>query len=363
MKTNKRKSEVSIIIPSLNPDQKLLQVVDALVQSGFQDIVLVNDGSDREHMHPFQVVAQYPQCTVLTHEKNKGKGRALKTAFSFILENRPNSLGVITVDGDNQHKVGDITACMEVMLKNKNQVILGCRDFSGEHVPPRSKFGNHMTSWVFRYICGLKISDTQTGLRAVPRQYLDDFIALRGERFEYETNMLLRLKEKKIPFQEVTIETVYIEENASSHFNPIVDSFKIYKLIFAYFFKFIFSSAASCLLDLGLYTIIGMIGKQFLPLKQSILTATVLARIGSFLFNFTLNRKTVFHSTEPVKRTMIKYYILCAVQMLLSYGGVWSIVSALQLESYGLSVGIKVIVDCILFLFSYQIQKQWVFKK
>ncbi len=357
------KSKVSIIIPSLNPDQKLVQVVQSLIQAGFQDIILVNDGSDNEHMQPFQTVAQYSQCTILVHEQNKGKGRALKTAFSFVLEQRPNCLGVITVDGDNQHKANDIEACMRTMLQNKNQVILGCRDFSGDHVPPRSKFGNNMTSWVFRYICGLRISDTQTGLRAIPREYLADFIALSGERFEYETNMLLRLKEKKIPFQEVTIETVYIEENASSHFNPIVDSFKIYKLIFAYFFKFIFSSAASCLLDLGLYTGIGIIGRQFLPLKQSILVATVLARMGSSLFNFTLNRKAVFHSTESVKSTMLKYYILCAVQMLLSYGGVWGIVSALQLQSYGASVIIKVVVDCILFLFSYQIQKRWVFKK
>ena len=354
---------VSVIIPSLNPDQKLIQVVEGLIQVGFNDIILVNDGSDQAHMQPFQTVARYSQCTILTHEQNKGKGRALKTAFSYILKNRPNCLGVVTVDGDNQHRAKDIAACAEAMLKTKNQVILGCRDFSGDHVPPRSKFGNNMTSWVFRYICGLKISDTQTGLRAIPRQYLADFIELRGERFEYETNMLLRLKEKKIPFREVTIETVYIEENASSHFNPIVDSFKIYKLIFAYFFKFVFSSAASCLLDLGLYTVIGMLIQSFFSLKQSIFVATILARVGSSLFNFTLNQTVVFHSKEPAKQTIVKYYILCICQMLLSYGGVWGIVSILQLERYGASVIVKIIVDCILFLFSYQIQKKWIFKK
>ncbi len=356
-------SNVSIIIPSLNPDQKLMQVVKSLIAVGFEDIILVNDGSDDVHMQPFEEAAKYSQCTILTHEQNRGKGRALKTAFSFVLEHRPNSVGVITVDGDNQHKAEDIIACKHAMLERKNQVILGCRDFSADDVPPRSKFGNNMTRWVFRYICGLRITDTQTGLRAIPRQYLEDFISLRGERFEYETNMLLRLKEKKIPFYEVTIQTVYIEENASSHFNPLVDSFKIYKLIFAYFFKFIFSSAASCLLDLGLYTVIGMISKSFVPLKESILIATVLARAGSSLFNFSVNHKAVFHSEQPMKKTIVKYYILCICQMMVSYVGVWGLTALLQLERYGTTVIIKAIVDCILFLLSYQIQKRWIFQK
>ena len=66
---------VSVIIPSLNPDQKLIQVVEGLIQVGFNDIILVNDGSDQAHMQPFQTVARYSQCTILTHEQNKGKGR------------------------------------------------------------------------------------------------------------------------------------------------------------------------------------------------------------------------------------------------------------------------------------------------
>lgn len=355
--------KVSIIIPSLNPDQKLIQVVDALIQAGFSDIILVNDGSNGGHMEPFETVLKYPQCTILTHEVNKGKGQALKTAFSFVLENRPQSCGVITVDGDNQHRAKDIAACKDEMLKMGDHVILGCRDFSGDHVPPRSRFGNNMTCFVFRYICGLKISDTQTGLRAIPAQYLRTFIDLAGERFEYETNMLLCLKEKKIPFSEVTIETVYIEENASSHFNPVLDSFKIYKLIFAYFFKFIFSSAASCLLDLLLYTVIGMALESYFGQETVILLATVSARVCSSLFNFTLNQKAVFRSEEPIKKTVVKYYILCICQMLLSGIGVTQITALLGIRKIGISTVIKAVVDGILFLFSYQIQKRWIFKR
>ena len=231
--------KVSVIIPSLNPDNKLIQVVDALVAKGFDDIILVNDGSDKAHMQPFLQLKEYRQCTVLTHEINRGKGRGLKTAFDYCIANRPDIDGVVTVDGDNQHKAEDILNCCNKMIECKDKVILGVRDFSGDDVPPKSKFGNNMTSFVFKFVCGLNISDTQTGLRAIPLKFLPLFSQIKGERFEYETNMLLELKNSNIDFKQVPIETVYIEENASTHFNPIKDSLKIYGVIFKYIFDYV----------------------------------------------------------------------------------------------------------------------------
>ena len=108
--------KVSVIIPSLNPDNKLVAVVDALLEEGFKDIIIVNDGSDEEHMAPFKEVAAHSECTILTHEVNKGKGRGLKTAFEFCLENRKDIDGVVTVDGDNQHRAKDIKKCSETMV-------------------------------------------------------------------------------------------------------------------------------------------------------------------------------------------------------------------------------------------------------
>lgn len=213
--------KVSVIIPSLNPDEKLICVVDSLREAGFDDIILVNDGSDENHIKPFEHVSAYPECTILTHEVNKGKGRGLKTAFEYCIKNRPDIDGVVTVDGDNQHKAADIMKCCEKMAECKDKVVLGVRNFSGKDVPFKSRFGNNMTSFVFKFACGLNISDTQTGLRAIPRQYLELFDNVKGERFEYETNMLLEFKQSHIDFVEVPIETVYIEENASTHFNPI----------------------------------------------------------------------------------------------------------------------------------------------
>ncbi len=348
---------VSVIIPSLNPDSKLVSVVDSLIKKGFDDIILVNDGSDKQHMAPFEKVSLYPQCTILTHEVNKGKGRGLKTAFEYCIKNRKGIDGVVTVDGDNQHKADDIYKCCEAMVEAKDKVVLGVRDFSGDDVPFKSRFGNNMTSFVFKFACGLNISDTQTGLRAIPFQYLKTFCDVKGERFEYETNMLLELKQSHIGFLEVPIETVYIEENASTHFNPIKDSIKIYGVIF----KFLFSSLASSLIDLAMFTVIEaiLLGKVSNSLR--IFTATAGARVISSLFNYTFNRKAVFNSNGSIKGSIAKYYTLCVLQLCVSYMLVYAVTSLLSLGSV-MTVVAKAIIDTVLFVISFQIQRRWVFK-
>ena len=232
---------VTVVLPSLDPDEKLGAVIDGLLEYGFSDIVLVNDGSKEENLHYFTEAAQHPQVTLLHHPHNLGKGAALKTAFRYVLENRPESAGVVTVDGDNQHHPEDTRNCTLHMLET-GRLTLGVRDFSLPEVPARSRFGNRTTSLVFKIFVGLSIDDTQTGLRAIPRRDLEALTEISGERFEYETNMLLAMKEQGIPFDQVKIRTVYIEENKSSHFRAIRDSWRIYKLILAHFFMYTASS-------------------------------------------------------------------------------------------------------------------------
>ena len=203
---------------------------------GFRDILLINDGSKPENRHYFtDAAAAHPEITLLHHEVNRGKGAALKTAIAYYLANRPEGIGVVTVDGDGQHHKLDILACAESMA-DSGEVTLGVRDFDQPDVPWRSRFGNKTTCAIFKFFVGMAVSDTQTGLRAISRRDLPTMLEIQGDRFEYETNMLLTLKRKSIPFREVKIRTVYIEENKSSHFRVIRDSWKIYKLILAHFF-------------------------------------------------------------------------------------------------------------------------------
>lgn len=359
--------KISVIIPSLNPDEKLMKVVNGLIEEGFDDIILVNDGSDKEHEGPFNEAATCSQVTVLVHEVNKGKGRALKTAFEYCRDNRPDIDGVITVDGDNQHLPKDIKACVEAMVAKEDKVILGCRNFKLDNVPPKSKIGNNITGFVFRAFCRIKISDTQTGLRAIPYKYLQDMLDIKGERFEYETRMLLEMKRRGIGFDEVEIETVYIEENASTHFHPFRDSMKIYGVIFRYLFgrmfafiKYMASSIASFLLDNGIYTLLEFILDDMMSKKIWYPISYGTARVISSLFNFFVNRKVVFKSSASVGKTMLKYYILCVCQLGVGMGIVYLLSEKLGTSGW-LTTLLKIGVEACLFILSFQIQKRWVF--
>lgn len=354
-------SQISVVLPSLDPDEKLVAVVDGLLRIGFTDIILINDGSKPENLHYFNdLAAAHPEITLLTHEVNKGKGAALKNAFRYFLENRPDGLGVVTVDGDNQHHPEDTRACCLHMLET-GHVTLGCRDFSLPDVPPRSRFGNRTTSAIFKLFVGMTISDTQTGLRAIPKEILPELVNVYGDRFEYETNMLLAFKTKGIDFDEVKIRTVYIEENKSSHFRVIHDSWRIYKLILAHFFRYTLSSALSAVVDTLCYSLLDGI----LPLTGVALTAAagVGARIVSSLLNFFLNKKLVFRTNVDTRKAMVRYYLLAlpqmAVQVLLTYG-VYLLLN-IQESAGVLRTVIYAIVMTVLYFVSYMIQQRWVF--
>ena len=356
-------SRISVVLPSLDPDEKLVAVVDGLLEYGFTDIILVNDGSKAENLHYFtDLAALHPEITLLHHEVNKGKGAALKNAFRYFLDNRPQGLGVVTVDGDNQHHPEDTKACCQHMLET-GRVTLGCRDFTLDHVPARSRFGNHTTSAIFKLFVGMTISDTQTGLRAIPRDVVEKIVTVYGDRFEYETNMLLAFKDKGIDCDEVKIRTVYIEENKSSHFRVIHDSWRIYKLILAYFFRYTLSSLLSSAVDLIAYFLLTRFLSGSLTGLALTSAATVIARILSSLLNFFVNKTLVFQSKERTGSAIVKYYALAipqmAAQALLTHG----VYSLLHISGNltGLRTLIYAVVMTVLYFISYSIQQRWVF--
>ena len=235
---------VTVIIPAYKPDDKLLLTLNELLNIGFEDIVVVNDDSGPEFDKIFNQVRQISNCTVLNHDVNMGKGAALKTAMRFVGETRNECIGVVTADADGQHLPQDILRTAEKM-KESGHIVLGVREFSNSNVPFRSKVGNLITIGVFRIFLGTKISDAQTGLRAFPLNILPELLKISGDRYEYETNMLVFMSKNKIPFEEVKISTVYIEGNNSSHFHVVKDSIRIYSLIL----KYLFSSIAASIVD------------------------------------------------------------------------------------------------------------------
>jgi len=356
-------SQISVVLPSLDPDEKLIAVIDGLLEYGFSDIILVNDGSKQENLHYFtDLAAQHPEIHLLHHEVNKGKGAALKNAFRWFLANRPEGCGVVTVDGDNQHHPADTRACCEHMLET-GHAVLGCRNFDQEDVPARSSFGNKTTSMIFKVFVGMTISDTQTGLRALPRTVLEQLVDVYGDRFEYETNMLLAFKTKGIEFDEVKIRTVYIEENKSSHFRVIHDSWRIYKLILAHFFRYTLSSLASAVVDTGAFSAFSWFFGKFLSGLALTASAGILARVISSLLNFFMNQKLVFQTNVDTKKAMVRYYCLALPQMaaqVLLTQGVYALFGIPDSANFLRTVIYAVVMTALYFL-SYVIQQRWVF--
>lgn len=362
------KYNFTLIIPSLDPDEKLASTVDAALGAGIDDIILVDDGSSEEHRHIFdELDSLHPEVTLLRHEKNRGKGAALKTAFAYFLENREGRDGVVTADGDGQHRTEDIIACALEMAKDsgdgKRSVVLGCRNFKLEGVPAKSRFGNTSTSLVFRIFCGMKISDTQTGLRAIPTEHIGAMLEVSGSRYEYETNMLLLMGQHGIPYREIEISTIYYDDNRASHFRPLVDSIRVYGLIL----KYIASSVVASFVDLLVFYLLG----QFIFKGGShldVLFATAGARVTSCSINFITNRNLVFKSHTGVLRTLLRYICVAVPVMLASWLSVYLLSDLLYTVTDPASglrqlgrTAIKIPVDIILFLISFRVQRKWVF--
>ena len=356
-------NNISIILPSLDPDEKLPKVIEGLLEVGFRDILLINDGSKPENLHYFtDAAAAHPEVTLLQHAVNRGKGAALKTAINYFLVHRPEGTGVVTVDGDGQHHKLDILACAEAM-QSSGELVLGVRDFDHPDVPFRSRFGNKTTCGIFKLFVGMAVSDTQTGLRAIPRKDLPTMLGIEGDRFEYETNMLLKLKQASIPFREVKIRTVYIEENKSSHFRVIRDSWRIYKLILAHFFRYTLVSISSAVIDEGCYIAFTGMLRGLLSGLALTASATAAARLISSLFNFFMNKKVVFQSGVHTGKALLRYYALAlpmlAAQALLTHGA-YALLGISE-DATGLRALIYAVVMTVLYLVSYMVQQRWVF--
>lgn len=355
------RKDIAIVIPALDPDEKMVDLIRGLHEAGFLRILLVDDGSEIKNRVFFRVCKEEYGCELIRHVLNFGKGIAIKSAFNRLLESYPDLVGAVTADCDGQHTVEDITQCARLTMENPGSLILGCRTFDDKEIPLRSRFGNRCTKVILKLLSGLKVSDTQTGLRGMSMELIREHFAMtKGERYEYEMNMLLEARDYRIPVQEFPIRTIYIEKNKTSHFNPFRDSIRIYKI----FVKFMLSSFSSFLIDILMYWLLGLVLRPFIPddvmwygVSVLIILRTVLARAVSSVFNFLINKKHVFKNRSSSPGVAVKYYLLVVIQLSLSallvnYAFLFIPYSTIR----------KVIIDTLLFVLSFLIQREWVFR-
>lgn len=353
-----------VVIPSLEPDERLPVLLAELKQAGVQNILLVNDGSGPQYDGVFRRAQEEFGCTVLRHAVNLGKGRALKTAFNHCLNAWPEAAGCVTADADGQHSVKDILRFMQALCETPDCLLLGCRDFDDPGVPFKSRWGNKITCFMFRALCGVSVSDTQTGLRGIPAEFMRRLLTVPGERFEFESNMLIETRDR-VKIRELAIHTIYdSKENHSSHFHPLRDSARIY----AIFGRFLFSSLSASVLDLALFSLFVFALSPLLPTPhgvgrtQLVFVCTALARLFSASYNYYLNHRVVFRSQADHRQSTVRYVLLAAAQMLASAGLV-SLFTSLMAPPSGWEIVIKAVVDVALFFVSFQIQREFVYKK
>ena len=348
--------KVAVVIPVYNPEPALGGLCADLSQR-FKTVVVVDDGSV-ENTESFSKLPS--RVILLRHEKNMGKGAAIKTALRY-LDSAADAESAVFADGDGQHLVKDIEAVARKAVSTNN-VVFGVRNFNRPGIPFRSRLGNLCTSFLVHMLKGIKICDTQTGLRAVPRRLFASLAKESGDRYEFEMKMFDFLKRKGEAIEQVGISTVYLDSNRASHFNPIADSFRVYNVLFGgMFLKFCGSSLTSFALDNFIFTGILLLLQGFgFKREYNILTALVAARFVSATFNYFCNFKFVFKSGGRMAVSYARYWELVFLIAGLSYAGTSSL-SAIA-EAAGCTItAIKVSVETVLFALSYKLQRNWVF--
>lgn len=339
------------LIPAYNPEPCLINLVQKLKERGFW-ILVVDDGSMREYRKIFQKLDDVGSVLILTHTTNKGKGSALKTGLAYIQKHISENYTVVTVDADGQHSPKDVEMVCKVSQKHPGYLILGSRKIQ-KKTPLKSKLGNQITRMVYALTTGVSIYDTQTGLRAFDNTILPKLLVIPGERYEYEMNVLLECSRNKIPIKEIDIETIYINDNAGSHFHPWKDSCRIYKEIF----KFSASSLISFCLDYGIYSLLLWFTGGFSK-NISLFISNVIARILSGYFNYQINQKLVFQKEEDSAKTAVQY-VLLAAGILAGNTLFLELLVHLGMNQY---IG-KLCTELVFFIISWFVQRTFIFKQ
>lgn len=338
-----------VLIPAYEPNRALVELVGEIIgaTAGHPKVavvVVVDDGSGPDYAQIFETVRMLG-ADVIGHADNRGKGYALKQGFTFVETHYPGR-DVVCADCDGQHRVADILHVADELGARPQSIVLGSRLFAGD-IPTRSRVGNIITRVVFHHLTGLRLQDTQTGLRGCSAAMLPWLRGIRGDHFQFEIEVLLAAKRAGITLHEVPIETVYLEGNRSSHFRPVRDSISIY----VPFLKFSMSSLAAFALDATLFFVL-------IALTGHLAVSIVGARVVSASANFVANRRLVLQQhRQPLRTSAIRYAALAVLLLGTNYALMRFLLGPVSLPL----VLAKVLTEAGLFVASYKVQRHLVF--
>ena len=343
-----------ILIPAYKPVYDEMVPFIKELRQNYDKIVCVDDGGGKQYSNVFAACKRLG-CRVLTHSKNKGKGAALRKGLKFIHNDMPEAAGVITADCDGQHAVADILKVTEALYEHPEDLIIGGRKFDKD-VPFRSKAGNTFTRVLYKLATGISIYDTQTGLRGFPMQLLPDLIKLDGDRYEYEMNMLLKLHDWGVSPYEVTIATIYLNENKGSHFNALQDGLRVGARIL----KYAAGSILSFIIDWIVFLLLMKLAFANSGENLRYAFSFGIARVISSAFNYLYNRKAVFGGKNYKRGATAKYFALVAI--VLALGMLVQRLTAYIPGGDMVHSLIKLAYDAVMFVVNYIVQRDFVFK-
>lgn len=334
-----------VVIPAYRPAAALPEMAAALLQAErVQAVVIIDDGSGTEFASMFRSLAALERVHVLAHIVNLGKGAALKTGLNYAACQFRESVGVVTADADGQHAVADILRVADALVRHPRNLTIGVRAFNPS-VPWRSRLGNVVTRNVLRAVTGEKLSDTQSGLRGIPAGFIPELMKLPPNGYDYELDMLLASRRAQRRIDEVPIETIYLDGNRSSHFNPVFDSMRIYFVLL----RFASASMMTAVID-------NIVFLTMFHMWGYILPCQLLGRAAGGSFNYYVNKNRVFHS--PVGNTLAlpKYWLT-----VLGFAGL-SYALIRVLHSMGMPVPwAKITAETALFGLGFVVQRDLIF--
>ncbi|MCR4562590.1 MAG: bifunctional glycosyltransferase family 2/GtrA family protein [Bacilli bacterium] len=344
--------KTALLIPIYEPEELCLGFLSLFKKEDFDYFLIVDDGSGEKYQEAFKSFEEKTVFKVIGYPVNKGKGHALKHGIQYLRDLDPEISLIVTADGDGQHAYEDILRVKETGFNNPGSLVLGSRLFDKKRMPLTSRVGNWYSSVKFRLLTKKKVRDTQTGLRAISSELFPLALSTPGNRYDYEEEFLTEAV-RDYPLIQVDIEAIYLNENKSSHFRPVIDSILINKRIFLY----VLASVLSWGVDLGLFYLFS--NHIFVNNAETqVYVSTILARVASGAVNFFLLFFFVFDKRENMAMKLLKYFSLFLVNM-----GLSSTLTYLFRSMPANLTFVKLIVDTAIAIANYFINRLWVFSR
>jgi glycosyltransferase involved in cell wall biosynthesis len=216
-----------ILIPAYNAGRTISNLLSEIhsTRERPQNIFVIDDGSTDDTVVKCQGLA----VKVISHKKNLGKGRSLKTGFEAFLE-QSGADYVLCLDADMQHPVSSIP---DFLAKTEigTSFVVGARERSLKFMPVHRILSNIITSLIISLITGQQIKDSQCGYRLIHRNVFKG-LELNEDGYQMESEMLLKTAQNGVKIDFIPIPTIYNAEK--SHMRNFRDTLKFIRLIFRF---------------------------------------------------------------------------------------------------------------------------------